>query len=87
MLNKCLACAQPGGVIAQGQVLTAVQTTRGIFVSTTRRVYFYSHHALRSGGQPTASIPTARAGSIAPDGRGVVIGAGRAGLIHWVPGR
>jgi hypothetical protein len=85
-LNGCDSCAQINGMIAKGQVRAALRTSRGVFVSTTRRTYFYSAKSLRksSDGTPTASIPYPGDGSLAMDGAGVVVGTG-AGLIHWIP--
>jgi hypothetical protein len=72
--------------IAPPDVLAAVQTNRGVFYSNTRRTYFVSNRELgRGGNRPTASVPYDEGGSVAPDGNGVVIGAGDAGLIHWIP--
>jgi hypothetical protein len=84
LLNDCLACAQGGGVFARGQVIAVLQTSRGWWVTTTKRSYFYDHQALRSGGQPTASIATTGS-SLGEATNGVVIGAGQGGIVHWSP--
>jgi hypothetical protein len=86
-LSDCDACAQVNGMVAKGQVRAALETPHGVFVSTTRRTYFYSAERLShsSNGTPTASIVAPGSGSLAADGDGVVIGAGNLGLIHWVP--
>jgi hypothetical protein len=85
-LKGCDACAQVNGMAAKGEVRAALRTPRGVFVSTTRRTYFYSAESLRrsSDGTPTASIPYPGDGSLAADGDGVVVGTG-AGLIRWIP--
>jgi hypothetical protein len=85
-LRNCLACAQADLMISKGQVRTAVHTSRGVFVSTTHRTYFYSDFNLNHFGNGIANASIAdEGGSIAPDGNGVVIGAGDDGLIHWIP--
>jgi hypothetical protein len=83
---------QPGGhvlnfgVLAKGQVLAAIVTRHGIFVSTTQRTYYYRLTTVTPSAvaRPTSSIPDGGA-SLADDGHGVVIGAGDGGLVHWIP--
>lgn len=92
LLKMCSACAQSDSIIVRGnQIYTELSTARGLFVSTfggpmsIGHTAFYSNAALAD----SQETPTARVlggGPLAPDGNGVVIGAGQAGLIHWIPG-
>lgn len=83
-LNGCSACAQGGGFFAKGSVNAVLQTSRGWWIATSKRTYFYDHKSFRSGGQPTASL-SGQASSLAPDGRGVIVGNPIIGLFRWTP--
>jgi hypothetical protein len=82
-LDQCDACAQADGLSTGGPALAAIRTSRGFFVTTDRRVYFFDNASLLGGGQPTASI-AAQGRSLTHDGQGVVIGTD-SGLVHWIP--
>lgn len=95
-LGGCSACAQYDNIIVAGPpIIAAISTSRGLFVSTAagqpaaqrsrQRTDFFARSALNSNHeQPTAAVQFS--GSLAPDGNGVVIGAGgQNALVHWVP--
>jgi hypothetical protein len=87
MLRACSACAQYQNLLFKGGPITdAITTPRGLFVESSDRTLFLSAYDVShfDNGYPNASIPYG-GGSLASDGRGVVIGAGQAGLVHWVP--
>jgi len=91
-LSGCSACAQVDNILIKGRFTGAVATKRGVFATVVGppgkpdQTDFWSNRALgKSSEQPTAHVPFA--GSLAADGHGVVIGGGKAGLVHWVPGK
>ncbi len=90
-LSSCSACAEVDNILIKGRFTGAVATARGLFATVvgppgTPETDFWSNKALgKSSEKPTAHVPYA--GSVAADGRGVVIGAGKDGLVHWIPAK
>ena len=90
-LSSCSACAEVDNILIKGRFTGAIATARGLFATVvgppgTPVTDFWSNKALsKSSEKPTAHVPFV--GSLAADGHGVVIGAGKDGLIHWVPAK